>query len=94
MADVSAVRERIVGLFLANLHLDIPSAEVDLFEMGVLDSFAFVELLLLLEREFGVGVSVDDLEIDNFRSIDRIAAFVVTHNGGQPKAGGESGGRP
>jgi methoxymalonate biosynthesis acyl carrier protein len=85
MSDVSAVQERLARLFLATLHLDIPSADADLFETGVLDSSAFVELVLLLEREFGVTVSVDDLEIENFRSIARIATFVVTHNGGRPE---------
>jgi len=42
----------------------------------VLDSLAFVELLLHLEREFGVNTSVD-LEINNFRSVDRIADYVM-----------------
>ena len=37
---------------------------------------AFVELLLQLENEFGVTTSVDDLEPENFRSIDSIAEFV------------------
>ena len=87
-SEASALRERIAGLFLAKLHLDIPAADADLFDTGVLDSFAFVELLLLLEREFGVKVSVDDLEIENFRSIARIAEFVMTQTGARPNAAG------
>src|SRR5437867_1630151 len=57
-----------------------PSADTDLFETGVLDSMAFVELLLNLERSFGLKVAVDELEIENFRSIRKIADFVMARD--------------
>lgn len=76
MSDINTLRERIAGLFASALHLEVPSFDTDLFDTGVLDSLAFVELLLQLEREFGVTTSVDDLEAENFRSITTIAAFV------------------
>jgi D-alanine--poly(phosphoribitol) ligase subunit 2 len=68
--------DRIGRIFSEGLSLDVPSADIDLFEAAVLDSLAFVELLLRLEQEFGVTVSVDDLEIENFSTIARIAEFV------------------
>lgn len=77
MTDTNGVRERLVKLFASALHLDVPSVDTDLFDAGVLDSFAFVELLLQLEREFGITTSVEDLEADNFKSIARIADFVM-----------------
>lgn len=76
--------DRIDHIFADVLHLDVPAADVDLFESGVLDSLAFVELLLQLEREFGVTVSLDELEVDNFRSIQRIAEFVEPRSVDQP----------
>lgn len=81
MSDNGRLRERIANLFSDALKLEIPSVDTDLFETGVLDSLAFVELLLQLEREFGVTTSVEDLEVDNFRSIARIAEFVMTRAG-------------
>ena len=81
MSDSSRLRERIAGVFSSALHLDVPAFDTDLFDTGVLDSLAFVELLLQLEREFGVTTSVDDLEVENFRSIDSIAEFVVARAG-------------
>jgi D-alanine--poly(phosphoribitol) ligase subunit 2 len=72
----AGVNDRIADIFSVALHLEIPHANADLFETGVLDSLAFVELLLHLEREFGVTTSIDDLEVDNFRTIARIAEFV------------------
>ncbi len=77
MAGTTDVTTRLARLFQESLNLDVPSCESDLFETGVLDSLMFVELLLLLEREFGVTAAVDDLEVDNFRTIARIAAFVA-----------------
>jgi len=76
MPDAAALQRRIARLFLDNLHLEIPSADTDLFDSGVLDSMAFVELLALLEQEFGVEVTLNDVEIDNFRSMVKIAEFV------------------
>lgn len=68
--------ERIAAIFRGVLDREVPSVETDLFETGVLDSLAFVELLLQLEREYGVTTSVEDLDADNFRTIARIALFV------------------
>lgn len=81
MPDAVTAERRIADLFVGKLGLDIPSRDTDLFETGALDSMAFVELLALLEEEFGLAVSLDDIEIDNFRSIGRIAAFVAGRNG-------------
>jgi D-alanine--poly(phosphoribitol) ligase subunit 2 len=73
-ADLQA---RISKLFSEGLNLDIPSAEIDLFETGALDSMGFVELLARIEQEFGVEVELGDIEMDRFRSIARIADFVA-----------------
>ena len=77
MYQPAELRERIAQLFSSGMHLDVPSPDLDLFDAGVLDSLAFVELLLQLEREFGVIASADDLELENFQSIARIADFVM-----------------
>ena len=81
MSDVNRLRERVAAIFSGSLHLDVPSVDTDLFENGVLDSLAFVELLLQLEREFGVTTSVDDLDVATFRSIATIADFVHARAG-------------
>jgi acyl carrier protein len=75
------LQEEITGWFADKLHLDVPSAETDLFEIGILDSLKFVELLVQLEQQYGTRVSLDDLDMDNFRSIARIAQYVASRNG-------------
>lgn len=76
MQHTDDLRERITRLFAERLNLEIPSADTDLFDSGALDSMAFVELLAQLEGEFGVEVALADIAMDNFRSIERIAAFI------------------
>jgi acyl carrier protein len=79
MSNADSLSERISSLFANEMSLRIPSVDADLFDTGVLDSLAFEQLLLHLEREFGVTMSVEDLEMDHFRSIAHIAEFVASH---------------
>lgn len=87
MGAAPDLHARITRIFSASLNLDIASTDADLFDAGVLDSLGFVELLLHLEQEFGVTVELDDLEVDNFRTIDRIADFVASREARARPAG-------
>jgi acyl carrier protein len=73
--------DRIKQIFSEKLHVDPPTEETDLIEAGVLDSFMFVELLLNLEQAFGLKIMLENVDLDNFKSIDRIANFVAASNG-------------
>jgi acyl carrier protein len=68
--------DRIVRLFVEKLHLEIPSIDTDLIETGVMDSLTFVDLLVQLEHDFGIQISLQNLELDHFRSIAAIAEFI------------------
>jgi methoxymalonate biosynthesis acyl carrier protein len=81
MNVLTPLQSRVIKFFVERVHIEIPSADTDLLETAVLDSLAFVELLLYMEQEFGVKVSFEDLELDNFRSIEKIAKYVATRNG-------------
>ena len=69
--------DRIRELFVEALNIEVPSAETDLIESGLLDSLALVELLFEIERRFEVDLSLDELEIENFRTVDRISEFIT-----------------
>lgn len=81
MLDRHHVERRLAGWFVERLHLEIPSPDTDLLETGVLDSLAFVELMLHLEQDFGVTIALEQLELANFRSLERIAAFLLNGAG-------------
>jgi acyl carrier protein len=82
MSHAHELRQRISRLFADALNRPVPSVDLDLFEGGVLDSAAFIELLLHLELDFGVRASAVDLDLDRFRSIACIAEFVAERSDG------------
>jgi len=53
-----------------------------LLEKGILDSAAVLELLVWLEVEFDLELDLDELSLDNFGSIDKMAAFLMARSGG------------
>ena len=73
----ATLRADVADLFSERLGLSIPSDDADLFETGILDSMSFVELLLQIETVFGLALNLRDIEFENFRSIDTIAAFLA-----------------
>lgn len=75
--DIPAITERLGTLFAETFHIEAPSPDTDLLESGLLDSFQFVELLAQLERRFGVRLSIDDIELDDLRTLARIARMVA-----------------
>ena len=60
-----------------HLTVMVDSPEVDLLETGLIDSIGLVELILQLEDRFGVSLPMDALEIDDFRSINKIADLIT-----------------
>jgi len=77
MAGAAEWHGRLAGLFNEKLNVEVSSIDTDLFETGVLDSLAFVELLAFLEKEFEIKVQLNDVEVDNFKTIRKIANFVL-----------------
>ncbi len=77
MANSTALHNQIVQILSDKIHVEVPSVDTDLMETGLLDSLTLVELMASLEEKFGISISFDDIELDNFRSVERIADFVV-----------------
>lgn len=49
----------------------------DYFAMGLINSLFALELVNFVEERFGLVVEVEDLDLDHFRTIDRLADFVT-----------------
>ena len=76
MLESNGLQLQVYKLFREQMRLEIPSVDTDLLETGVLDSLTFVDLLVHLESTFGLKISVEELEIDQFRSVAKIAELV------------------
>jgi acyl carrier protein len=51
----------------------------DLFALGVLDSFALVDFISVIETESGISVPDSDVLPNNFKTIDVIARYLESH---------------
>lgn len=81
--------ERLRAIFSETFHIEPPAADFDLVENGILDSLQFAELLVQLEEHFGTRVRIDAIDLDDLRTLERIARLVRIN--GSPA--GSSGGR-
>jgi acyl carrier protein len=65
-------------LFSDKLNIEVPSPEADLIESGLLDSLRLVELLLEIEAGLGHRIPLDQIELDDLRSVARIARLIAS----------------
>jgi acyl carrier protein len=79
MTNGTVSYDQITHLLSEKVHINPPSLEADLLESGLLDSLTLVELMSSLEEQFGIHISFDEIEIDNFRSVKNIAEFINGH---------------
>lgn len=77
MLSEEDVASRVQALLSEKLFVTVDSHETDLLAAGILDSLTLVQLLMHLEEQFGLRVAVEDLEIDDLRSIHTISRLVA-----------------
>ena len=70
------MNDRILDLIERDLNIQLESRGVNLFDSGLIDSAMFVDLLMLLETEFEIEVSLEELDPKNFATVDLISDFV------------------
>jgi methoxymalonate biosynthesis acyl carrier protein len=78
----TSVQAELAAIFARDLHIDVPTPETDLLTTGRLDSVGMVELLLQLEKRFGLRVDMEDLDTDHFRSLAALGSFITTRRSG------------
>lgn len=86
MKPESGVAGAIYEILADKLLVDVDSAEADLLQAGLLDSLALIQLLVHLEERFGVKISLDELEIEDLRSVNSIARLVVNQKNAATRA--------
>jgi acyl carrier protein len=48
----------------------------NIFAMGFVNSLFAMQLVLFLEKEFGITIENEDLEIENFQTVNAVASLV------------------
>ena len=75
-AHPAQLANEIAELIKEKLLVEVISPEEDLLVEGVLDSLTLIQLLIHLEERFRIRISLEELEIENLRSIGSIARLV------------------
>ncbi len=88
MSDTPAMQEQIRHLFLECFHIDVPTPDTDLFETGALDSLQIVELILQLEQRFNLKLEIEQIDLEDLRSLERIALLAQQGGPSSPLAFG------
>lgn len=84
MTSVTETRKQIERILRERMAVEVPAPDTDLFDSGLVDSLAFVELLVGIEEELGQRIALAEIELDDLRSTDRIARLLVSRNGAGP----------
>jgi acyl carrier protein len=86
----SVPAHRVVALVRQVVGIDVADPTVDLLASGIIDSLAFVSLLLAIENQFGVSIDVNSLDLEDFQSVESITQFIRRqHSGAIPPVAGD-----
>ena len=69
---MSKVRE-FLGQFISNTDIN---PDDNLFTSGLVSSLFAMQLVLYVEKEFGIQVTNEDLDFENFKSLNAIVGFI------------------
>jgi acyl carrier protein len=75
------VKETVKRFILSSINIEHLNDDDDLFESGFVNSLFAVQLMTFIEKTFAIEVGMEDLDIENFKSLNAAAAFVVRKNG-------------
>lgn len=62
-------------------HKDIADDD-DIFALGLVNSMFAMEFVLFIEKTFNISIANEDLDLDNFRTINAVSAFIQRKKGG------------
>jgi methoxymalonate biosynthesis acyl carrier protein len=61
---------------LENINAPALADDFDIFEAGIVNSLFAIELMTFLEKSFSIKVTMDDLDMQNFKSVNAASQFV------------------
>jgi acyl carrier protein len=73
------IESRVHRIFRDGLELQV-DVDTDVIAGGMLDSLAFVRLLVSLEEVFGLEVNLAEMDLDDFSSVSSVARLVAANS--------------
>lgn len=83
-AAEGGIKETVRRFILSSINVPNLGDDDNLFETGIVNSLFAVQLMTFVEKTFAIEVEMDDLDIENFKSLNATVAFVARKNGHRP----------
>jgi len=77
----NGIKETVKRFILSSISMTDLDDDENLFESGIVNSLFAVQLMTFIEKTFAIEVAMDDLDIENFKSLNATTAFVLKKNG-------------
>ncbi|MEH2112691.1 acyl carrier protein [Nostoc sp.] len=74
MSEIQAKIKTFLSKFFGNHDLQ---PDEDIFALGFVNSMFAMQLVLFVEQEFQITIENEDLEFENFRTINSIANLIT-----------------
>ena len=74
--ETNLVKKTVRDFINSAVTIDDLSDDENLFESGIVNSLFAVQLMTFVEGRFGIEIGMDDLEVENFKSVSATAAFI------------------
>ncbi|SHJ86801.1 D-alanine--poly(phosphoribitol) ligase, subunit 2 [Clostridium cavendishii DSM 21758] len=71
------INKEIIAKYISE-NADVESIDYDLeiFEEGLVNSLFAIDLMTFLERNFDIKIKIEDLDMENFKSVNAIINFI------------------
>ena len=81
--DTNQVKETVRSFINNSINIDGLGDDENLFESGIVNSLFAVQLMTFVERSFGIEIGMEDLDVENFKSVTATAAFISRKSAGK-----------
>lgn len=72
----STIKQYIVTEIMHELDQNVLDNEAALIEGGIIDSMNLIKLVLFIEEKYGVAITDEELDIDNFMTVNALTKFL------------------
>ena len=79
------IKQTLTEFISSSINIAGVNYDANLFETGIVNSLFAVQLMTFIEKTFQIEVGSEDLDIENFKSLNAMMAFVLRKLG-QPNA--------
>jgi methoxymalonate biosynthesis acyl carrier protein len=79
--EANGIKETVKRFILSSINFTHLDEDDNLFESGIVNSLFAIQLMTFIEKTFSIEVEMDDMDIENFKSLNATTAFVLKKNG-------------